>query len=201
MTIAIPYVRSLSLALTTILASFLCLAAMADDKNVQKPAVPVRDWTSITLNSEFIKGELTAIHDKIVKKEVAKTVKKGEGAEGGPEHFNRSVVVEHKVILADLIKNPDLEEASICSKKWFIAIYNEIVDMDSSIDKMDAAITSSSAENYAAALVEFEKKRLALKSTLANPIKLTKDQYEAVREANEKRRAKYAEQLKKSQGK
>jgi len=171
-------------------------SAISDDKHPAKKPAITKDWTRITLDQDAIKAELAQITEKIVKKDIPKNIKKQ--GDDVAEYFNRAVIIEHKIRLDDLIKNPDLEEASVCSKKWFVAIYAEIADMYASIDKMDAAVTAENKENYIAALAEFEKKRLALKNTLANPIKLTKDQYEAVKAANEKRREKYAEQMKKA---
>jgi len=194
--------RAAFFAAASVFALALCLqpSAFSDDKQqpAKKPVI-TRDWTRITLDQDAIKAELAQINEKIVKKDIPKNIKKqGDDA---AEYFNRAVIIEHKIKLDDLIKNPDLEEASVCSKKWFVAIYTEIVDMYAVIDKMDAAVTAESKENYVAALAEFEKKRLALKNILANPIKLTKDQFEAIKAANEKRREKYADQMKKAAGK
>ncbi len=183
--------------------AFSAPESMAADEKAP-PSKPKIDWTRITLDFETIKALLNAIQEKIVKPDVLKSLAKAEDAKSGDgpkSGFARGILVEHKMRLEVLIKNPDLEEASTYSKKWFLSIYGEMAAMDSFIDKLDAAISNGNQEAYAAALAEFNAKRAELKKLLASPVKLTKDQLEAVKSANEKRRAKYAEQLKKSQGK
>ena len=182
------------------IAFFVCNASIsaADQTPAQntKPQPPKIDWSQITISQEYIKSTLDKFNALFIKLKFPKEIEAFD-----KESFTRPQVSDFKTKLEIMVRNPDLEEASSCSKKWFVDLIKASGEIETDMAHFELSIMNSNQQQYTAIVPDLEKKISALRTLLSNPVKLTRDQLATIKEANEKRREKFAEQMKKAQGK